>query len=60
MLSSDAKQELLELIHLYRRGHAPLLAPLTLLKHHLRLHPTDYVAAQRCLDPFPAELGLRA
>ncbi len=60
VLSSDAKQELLELIHLYRRGHAPLLAPLTLLKHHLRLHPTDYVAAQRYLDPFPAELGLRA
>lgn len=60
VLSSDAKQELLTLIHQYRRGLVPLLAPLTLLKHHLRLHPTDYVAAQRYLEPFPIELGLRA
>ncbi len=60
MLSPDAKQELLQLIHQYRLGHAPLLAPLTLLKHHLRQHPQAYVAAQRYLQPFPAELGLRA
>lgn len=60
MLSPDAKQELLQLIHQYRVGHAPLLAPLTLLKHHLRQHPQAYVAAQRYLQPFPAELGLRA
>jgi uncharacterized protein YbgA (DUF1722 family)/uncharacterized protein YbbK (DUF523 family) len=60
MLSPDAKQELLQLIHQYRVGHAPLLAPLTLLKHHLRQHPQAYVSAQRYLQPFPAELGLRA
>ncbi|HCU66782.1 MAG TPA: hypothetical protein DF774_13580 [Rheinheimera sp.] len=60
MLSADAKQELLQLIHQYRLGHAPLLAPLTLLKHHLRQHPQPYLAAQRYLQPFPAELGLRA
>lgn len=60
MLLPDAKQELLQLIHQYRVGHAPLLAPLTLLKHHLRQHPQAYVAAQRYLQPFPAELGLRA
>lgn len=60
MLSAAAKQELLEVIHQYRLGHAPLLAPLTLLKHHLRTYPHQYVAAQRYLLPFPAELGLRA
>ena len=60
LLSSTAKAELLALIHQYRLGHAPLLAPLTLLKHHLQLHPHAYVAAQRYLLPFPAELGLRA
>lgn len=60
MLSADAKLELLQLIHQYRLGHAPLLAPLTLLKHHLRQHPQPYLAAQRYLQPFPAELGLRA
>lgn len=60
MLSASAKQELLELIHQYRLGHAPLLAPLTLLKHHLRTFPHQYVAAQQYLQPFPVELGLRA
>ncbi len=60
VLAADAKQELLELIHLYRQGHAPLLAPLTLLKHHLRLNPQDYVAAQRYLQPYPLQLGLQA
>lgn len=59
VLTADAKAELLELIHQYRLGHIPLLAPLTLLKHHLRLNPDDYVAAQRYLQPFPTELGVR-
>lgn len=59
VLSGDAKAELLELIHQYRLGHIPLLAPLTLLKHHLRFNPDDYVAAQRYLQPFPTELGVR-
>lgn len=60
MLSSEAKQELLKLIHKYRQGHLPLLAPLTLLRHHLSQHPHQYVAAQQYLQPFPDELGLRA
>ncbi|WP_430455970.1 YbgA family protein [Rheinheimera sp.] len=59
VLSAEAKAELLQLIHQYRLGHIPLLAPLTLLKHHLRLHPDDYVACQRYLQPFPTELGVR-
>jgi uncharacterized protein YbgA (DUF1722 family) len=60
LLTPAAKQELLTLIHQYRLGHAPLMAPLTLLKHHLSLHPHQYVAAQRYLLPYPLELGLRA
>jgi len=60
LLPSEARQELSELIHQYRLGHAPLLAPLTLLKHYLRLHPNDYVAAQRYFEPFPRQMGLRA
>lgn len=59
VLSADAKAELLTLIHQYRLGQIPLLAPLTLLKHHLRLHPDDYVAAQRYLEPFPTAIGVR-
>ena len=60
MLTSAAKQELLALIHKYRQGHLPLLAPLTLLRHHLAQHPHQYLAAQQYLQPFPDELGLRA
>ena len=60
MLSTESKQELLGLIHKYRQGHLPLLAPLTLLRHHLSQHPHQYVAAQTYLQPFPDELGLRA
>lgn len=60
LLSPAAKQELLTLIHQYRVGHAPLMAPLTLLKHHLSIYPHQYVAAQRYLMPYPIELGLRA
>jgi len=60
LLSAEAKQELLALIDKYRRGHIPLLAPLTLLKHHLAVHPHHYLAAQVYFQPFPDELGLRA
>lgn len=59
-LTSEAKQELAELIHRYRQGFVPLLAPLTLLQHHLRLQPNDYVSSQRYFSPYPENLGLRA
>jgi uncharacterized protein YbgA (DUF1722 family)/uncharacterized protein YbbK (DUF523 family) len=58
-LDGAARQELDELIHGYRRGELPLLAPITLLKHHLRRHPDDYVAHQVYLDPHPGYSGLR-
>ena len=58
-LDSSARQELDALIHGYRRGELPLLAPITLLKHHLRTHPDDYVAHQVYLDPHPGRSGLR-
>ncbi|HEX5791662.1 MAG TPA: DUF1722 domain-containing protein, partial [Rheinheimera sp.] len=59
-LSADAKQELTELIHRYRQGFVPLMAPLTLLQHHLKLQPNAYVSAQRYFAPYPETLGLRA
>ena len=37
----------------------PLLAPLTLLKHHLATHDAAYALNQRYLQPHPAEAGLR-
>ena len=35
-LSSDEKQELLEIIELYRKGHIPLIVPVTLINHYVR------------------------
>ncbi len=58
-LDSATRQELEALIHSYRRGEVPLLAPITLLKHHLRRHPDEYVAHQVYLDPHPGYSGLR-
>lgn len=59
-LSKSDKQELVEQIDKYRRGHLPLMAPVTLLKHYLKEYPNPYLASQVYLDPFPDELGLRA
>lgn len=53
------KQELLEVIEEYRLGRLPLIVPITLFKHFLRLHPNDYIAEQYYLNPHPRELMLR-
>ena len=58
-LDTPTRQELDELVHAYRRGELPLLAPITLLKHHLGEHPDAYVANQVYLDPHPGSSGLR-
>ncbi|HEY5644828.1 MAG TPA: DUF523 and DUF1722 domain-containing protein [Pseudomonadales bacterium] len=58
-LDGDARQELAALISAYRRGEQPLLAPLALLKHHLRRYPDEYVHYQTYLDPHPEAAGLR-
>lgn len=59
VLSGDEKRELAQLIDQYRRGCVPLVVPLTLLKHHFRRHPDDYIAQQVYLQPHPEDLGLR-
>jgi len=58
-LDAADKAELLELIHGFRTGEAPLAAPLTLLRHHFRSLPHPYVAHQTYLYPDPRELLLR-
>jgi uncharacterized protein YbgA (DUF1722 family) len=59
-LSSEDKQELLDLIEDYRQELVPLIVPLTLLQHHLRRHPVpDWVHQQVYLNPYPKELLLR-
>jgi Uncharacterized conserved protein len=58
-LDSADKVELLEIIEAYRLGEVPLIVPITLLNHHFRRHPNDYVAQQIYLAPHPRELMLR-
>ena len=58
-ISSEDKQEMQPLISQYRHGIVPLVVPLTLLKHHLRLHPDPYIAQQVYLQPHPESLSLR-
>ena len=57
-ISSEDKQELTETIDNYRLGQLPLIVPITLLRHHFRRHPHDFVAKTRYLEPHPAELML--
>ena len=58
-LSPPEKQELQQLIEQYRVGTVPLVVPMTLIKHHFRRHPDDYIARQSYLRPHPEDLGLR-
>ena len=58
-LDSADRQELREIIEAYRLGHVPLIVPITLLQHHFRRHPDDFVARQVYLQPHPGELRLR-
>ncbi|OOF00107.1 YbgA family protein [Salinivibrio sp. IB643] len=58
-LDKGQKAELANLIHAYRQGTMPLLAPLTLISHHLHNHPDDYLANQVYLKPYPDALRLR-
>ncbi|MCD6061067.1 MAG: hypothetical protein K0S16_1378, partial [Moraxellaceae bacterium] len=53
LLDAQARQEMAQLIEDYRLGRVPLIAPLTLLRHHLRQHPNDYVQRQVYLEPHP-------
>ena len=58
-LDAEDKAEMLELIEQYREGIVPLIVPITLLKHHFRRHPHDYIERQVYLTPHPHELMLR-
>lgn len=58
-LSSDEKQELLDMFSQYRDGQIPLIVPITLMNHYVRKYGVDYLKDQFYLHPHPAELALR-
>jgi len=57
-ISADNKQELNETIEQYRNGYVPLIVPITLLRHHFRKYPNDYIEQSFYLWPHPGELML--
>lgn len=59
-LSLDDKQELLTIFEAYRQHQIPLITPVTLLRHHLRKHPSGYIEKQYYLAPYPEQLALRS
>lgn len=58
-IDSDDKQEMIEVMDSYRLGKVPLIVPVTLMKHHLRRFPDDYISSQYYMNPYPEELMLR-
>jgi len=58
-LSSDEKQEMLEIFDQYRLGYIPLIVPVTILKHYVRKYNEPYLAQQTYINPHPISLQLR-
>jgi uncharacterized protein YbgA (DUF1722 family)/uncharacterized protein YbbK (DUF523 family) len=58
-LDERSRRELADTIDEYRRGMVPLVVPLTLIRHHVRMLDVPYLAGQTYLEPHPRELMLR-
>ena len=58
-LDAASRAELLAAIEDYRQGLVPLIVPITLVRHHVRVHGVEYLAGQVYLAPHPKELMLR-
>jgi uncharacterized protein YbgA (DUF1722 family)/uncharacterized protein YbbK (DUF523 family) len=59
LIDAASKAELTGCIDEYRRGLVPLVVPLTLVRHYVRVHQVKYLAGQTYLEPHPRELMLR-
>jgi len=58
-IGPDEKRELVETIENYRKGHIPLIVPVTLMSHYVRKYDEPYLKDQFFLHPHPLELQLR-
>jgi uncharacterized protein YbgA (DUF1722 family)/uncharacterized protein YbbK (DUF523 family) len=57
-ISADDKAELVDIIKQYLDGLVPLIVPITLLRHHFRRFPHDYITESYYMRPHPKELML--
>jgi uncharacterized protein YbgA (DUF1722 family) len=58
-LNADDKAEIVAYVEAYCQGFVPLVVPLTLFKHYLRLRPMPWRLEQTYFQPYPAELMLQ-
>lgn len=56
-ISAEAKEHIVVVIESYNNGLTPLPTPLTLLKHYLMQHGSDYINEQRYLEPYPEKIS---
>ena len=59
LLDAKSKAELNQVVEDFRLGLVPLIVPVTLFRHFVRLHDLPYLADQTYLSPHPKELMLR-
>lgn len=59
LLDPAARRDLLASIEDYHSGIVPLVVPVTLLRHYVRVCEVDYLSGQTYLEPHPKELMLR-
>jgi uncharacterized protein YbgA (DUF1722 family)/uncharacterized protein YbbK (DUF523 family) len=59
LVDGPSRVELAQCIDEYRRGLVPLIVPITLIRHYVRIHAIEYLAGQVYLEPHPRELMLR-
>lgn len=58
-LDAGDKAELSDIIAQYLHAQVPLIVPITLLNHHFRRHPNDYIRDSWYMRPYPAEMSLQ-
>jgi uncharacterized protein YbgA (DUF1722 family)/uncharacterized protein YbbK (DUF523 family) len=58
-LTGDEKKELAEVIGNFHAGLIPLIVPVTLFNHYVRIYDEPYLKRQHYLNPHPVELKLR-
>lgn len=58
-ISSEAKAHLLAVLDDYKNELVPVIVPITLINHYVKVHGVEYLANQSYLTPYPKELSLR-
>lgn len=59
ILSQEDKKELINIIENYHKGLMPLIVPITIINHFVRVFDVKYLQRQVYLNPHPLELMLR-